>query len=59
MRRLFLAGGGDRHQRLAMLSPRGVNRIVADDIPPTLTVLRLRESIPLDWDEQERELLGE
>ena len=42
-----------------MLSPRGVNRIVADDIPPTLTVLRLRESIPLDWGEQERELLGE
>ncbi len=59
MRRLFLAGGGDRHQRLAMLSPEIVHRIVSGDIPPTLTVLRLRESIPFDWGEQERELLGE
>ena len=42
-----------------MLSPEIVHRIVSGDIPPTLTVLRLRESIPLDWDEQERELLGE
>ena len=48
-----------RTLRLAMLSPRVVNRIVTGDIPPTLTVLRLRESIPLDWGEQERELLGE
>ena len=48
-----------RTLRLAMLSPRVVNRIVTGDIPPTLTVLRLRESIPLDWEEQERELLGE
>ena len=48
-----------RTLRLAQLSPRVVNRIVSGDIPPTLTVLRLRESIPLDWEEQERELLGE
>jgi hypothetical protein len=48
-----------RTLRLAMLSPRVVNRIVTGDIPPTLTVLRLRESIPLDWEKQERELLGE
>ena len=48
-----------RTLRLAMFSPRVVNRIVTGDIPPTLTVLRLRESIPLDWEEQERELLGE
>ena len=48
-----------RTLRLAMLSPRVVNRIVSGDIPPTLTVLRLRESLPLDWGEQERELLGE
>ncbi|MBQ6472192.1 MAG: hypothetical protein IJJ33_09425 [Victivallales bacterium] len=48
-----------RTLRLAMLSPRVVHRIVSGDVPPTLTVLRLRESIPLDWDEQERELLGE
>jgi len=48
-----------RTLRLAMLSPEIVHRIVSGDIPPTLTVLRLRESIPLDWDEQERELLGE
>lgn len=48
-----------RTLRLAMLSPRIVHRIVSGDVPPTLTVLRLRESIPLDWEEQERELLGE
>ena len=48
-----------RTLRLAMLSPRIVHRIVTDDVPTSLTVLRLRESIPLDWEEQERELLGE
>ncbi|MBR6058723.1 MAG: hypothetical protein IKP58_11200 [Victivallales bacterium] len=48
-----------RTLRLAMLSPEIVHRIVTDDIPPTLTAMRLRESIPLDWGEQERELLGE
>ena len=48
-----------RTLRLAMLSPRVVHRIVTDDVPTSLTVLRLRESIPLDWEEQERELLGE
>ena len=48
-----------RTLRFAMLSPKVVHRIVSDDVPPTLTVLRLRESIPLDWEEQERELLGE
>lgn len=48
-----------RTLRFAMLSPKVVHRIVSDDVPPTLTVLRLRESIPLDWGEQERELLGE
>ena len=42
-----------------MLSPRVVHRIVTDDVPTSLTVLRLRESLPLDWEEQERELLGE
>ena len=48
-----------RTLRLAMLSPRVMHRIVTDDVPTSLTVLRLRESIPLDWEEQERELLGE
>jgi GTP-sensing pleiotropic transcriptional regulator CodY len=48
-----------RTLRFAMLSPKVVHRIVTGDIPPTLTVLRLRESIPLDWEEQESELLGE
>ncbi len=43
----------------AIFSPEVVNRVVSDDIPPTLTAMRLRESIPLDWEEQERELLGE
>ena len=48
-----------RTLRFAMLSPRVVHRIVTDDVPTSLTVLRLRESLPLDWEEQERELLGE
>ena len=35
-------------------------QIVSGEVPPTLTAMRLSESIPLDyWDEQERELLGE
>jgi len=37
-----------RTLRLAMLSSEAVHRIVSDDLPPTLTVLRLRESISLD-----------
>ena len=48
-----------RTLRLATLSPRIVHRIVSGDVPPTLNDRRLRESIPLDWGEQERELLGE
>ena len=48
-----------RTLRLATLSPEIVHRIVSGDVPPTLNDRRLRESIPLDWDEQERELLGE
>ena len=36
-----------------------VDSIVTGDIPPTLTVLRLRGSVPQEWGEQERELLGE
>jgi hypothetical protein len=48
-----------RTLRFAMLSPKVVHRIVTDDVPTSLTVLRLRESIPLDWEEQERELFGE
>ena len=47
-----------RTLRLATLSPEIVHRIVSGDIPTTLNDRRLRESIPLDWDEQERELLG-
>jgi hypothetical protein len=34
-------------------------QIVSGEVPPTLTAMRLRESITLNWDEQERELLGE
>ena len=48
-----------RTLRLATLSPEIVHRIVSGDVPPTLNDRRLRESIPLDWEEQERELLGE
>ena len=47
-----------RTLRLALLSPRIVHRIVAGDYPPSLTIARLRESIPWDWEEQERVLLG-
>ena len=48
-----------RTLRFAMLSPKVVHRIVTDDVPTSLTVLRLRGSIPPEWGEQERELLGE
>jgi hypothetical protein len=48
-----------RTLRLAMLSPRVVNRIVTGDIPPTLNTSRLREGIPHEWGEQESVLLGE
>ena len=48
-----------RTLRFAMLSPKVVHRIVTDDVPTSLTVLRLRESIHPEWGEQEQELLGE
>ena len=48
-----------RTLRFAMLSSKVVHRIVTDDVPTSLTVLRLRGSIPPEWGGQERELLGE
>ena len=48
-----------RTLRLILLSPKVVHRIVTGDVPPTLTTVRLRESIPHEWGEQERALLGE
>ena len=36
-----------------------VHRIVAGDCPASMTCASLRESIPLDWREQERLLLGQ
>ena len=46
-----------RTLRLARLSPAIVHRIITGDYPCTLNAVKLRESIPLDWDEQERVLL--
>ena len=37
----------------------GRRHIMSGEVPLTLTAMRLRESITLNWDEQERELLGE
>lgn len=46
-----------RTLRLTRLSPTMVHRIITGDYPATLTSARLRENIPVDWDEQEKELL--
>lgn len=43
-----------RTLRLARLSPAIVHRIITGDYPQTLNSVRLRETIPLDWDEQEK-----
>lgn len=43
--------------RLTRLSLTMVHRIITGDYPATLTSARLRENIPVDWDEQEKELL--
>lgn len=41
-----------RTLRLTLLSPEIVGRIVAGDIPETLTLAKLREGIPELWEEQ-------
>ena len=46
-----------RTLRLTRLSPTMVHRIITGDYPATLTSARLRENIPVDWDEQEKEHL--
>ena len=45
--------------RLTRLSPVIVHRIVAGEYPASMTCVSLRETIPLDWREQERLLLGD
>ena len=45
--------------RLTRLSPAIVHRIVAGDCPASITCASLRETIPLDWREQERLLFGQ
>ena len=42
-----------RTMRLARLSPAMVHRIVTGDYPESLNCTSLRETIPLDWGEQE------
>ena len=42
-----------RTMRLTRLSPAMVHRIVTGDYPETLSCTSLRETIPLDWREQE------
>ena len=49
-----------RIMRLATLSPRVVERVIAsNELPPGLGVARARKAIPLLWEAQEREFLGE
>ena len=42
-----------RTMRLTRLSPAMVHRIVTGDYPESLSCTSLRETIPLDWREQE------
>ena len=42
---------------LAYLAPDIMGAIIKGNIPATLTLVRLKEDIPLDWNEQ-RSLLG-
>jgi len=44
--------------RLALLSPEIIHRIIAGNIPKSLTIRKLREALPMRWDEQKRKLLN-
>ncbi len=46
-----------RTLRLTGLSPAMVHRIITGDYPASMNSVRLRESISVDWDEQEKALL--
>lgn len=48
-----------RTLRLALLSPEIIRRIIAGNVPASLTVRKLREAFPIRWDEQQKHLLGE
>ena len=48
-----------RTMRLTRFSPAIVHRIVTGDYPASMTCVSLRETIPLDWREQEKLLLGQ
>jgi hypothetical protein len=43
--------------KLTSLSPRVVHAVIAGDIPDSLSLDRLRGSIPELWSEQEKEFL--
>ncbi len=46
-----------RTLRLTGFSPAMVHRIITGDYPASMNSVRLRESISVDWDEQEKALL--
>ena len=49
-----------RIMRLATISPRVIEQVInGGDLPPTLSATRARKTIPLLWEEQEREFLAE
>lgn len=49
-----------RIMRLASLSPRVIDKVIGGgELPPTLNATRARKTIPLLWEEQEREFLAE
>lgn len=56
--------GIDRSQvgrllRLVNLAPDIIRRVFEGNVPPTLTIEKLKGSIPELWSEQRKELLGE
>jgi|LSQX01.1.fsa_nt_gb hypothetical protein len=51
-------GVAARTMRLALLSPEIIHRIIAGNIPKSLTIRKLREALPMRWDEQKRKLLN-
>lgn len=46
-----------RPRKLAFLAPDIVDRIIASDVPETLTLERLKKDFPMDWRTQ-REHFG-
>ena len=41
-----------RLRKLAFLAPNIMDRIIAGDVPETLTLERLKKDFPIDWEAQ-------